>query len=120
MYNYNSRPPLSAPTTLGIDEKWERVLCYVLGWVSGLFFLLIEQRNPTVRRHAIQSIVVFGGLSLLAFLLGWFTWVPVLGFFVGLLRGLIGFVGFVAWIALMIFAYMSPATFVDSSSQRYI
>jgi uncharacterized membrane protein len=120
MYNYNSRPPLSAPTTLGIDEKWERVLCYVLGWLSGIFFLLVEQRNPTVRRHAIQSIVVFGVLSIVGLVAGWFSGILFLGFFFTLLRVLVGIVTAVAWVALMIFAYMSPATFIDSGSRRYI
>ena len=33
------------PTVLGIPERWERVLCYVLGWVSGIFFLIVEPQG---------------------------------------------------------------------------
>ena len=51
MYN---RGQYTSPTVLGIDEKWERVLCYLGVWVTGLIFLVIEQRNQTVRRHAMQ------------------------------------------------------------------
>lgn len=56
-----------SPTTLGIPERWERVLCYAFGWLSGLVLLIVEQRNHNVRRHAAQSVMVFGALSILAF-----------------------------------------------------
>ena len=125
---YNPRNQLSSPTVLGISERWERVLCYALGWVTGLIFLVIEQRNPTVREHAKQSIIVFGGLSLLGWLAGVFGhllggiwvigWLFGAGF--GLIGALVGIVGFVLWIALMIFAYMSPATFIGSGRTRYL
>ena len=38
------------------------LLCYVLGWVTGLIFFFIDKR-PFVRFQAAQSIVVFGGLQ---------------------------------------------------------
>ena len=125
---YNPRNQLSSPTTLGIDERWERVLCYALGWVTGLIFLLIEQRNATVRQHAKQSILVFGGLSILGWLASVFgsllgnVWVigPLFGAGFGLIGALIGIVGFALWILLMIFAYMSPATFIGSGRTRYL
>src|SRR5262249_27651706 len=109
MYNYNQRNRLSSPTVLGIDERWERVLCYVFGWVSGLIFLVIETRNSTVRRHAWQSIVVFGTLSLLGAIVGLlgsvFGAIPLIGLIFhlgfGLIGGLIGLVWVVLWILLM-------------------
>jgi uncharacterized membrane protein len=114
MYN---RSGYSAPTVLGIDEKWERVLCYVFGWVSGLIFLLIENKNATVRRHAVQSLVVFGTLSIVGLLLSWFSQILIIGPLFALLGGLVGFVTFAAWVLLMIFAYVSPATFVPASNR---
>jgi uncharacterized membrane protein len=33
--------------------------------VSGLIFLIIEREHPTVRFHAAQSLVLFGGLSVI-------------------------------------------------------
>lgn len=120
MYNSNPRGQFSSPTVLGIPERWERVLCYVLGWVTGLIFLLIEQRNQTVRRHAMQSLVVFGGLSILGFVLGILSHIWVIGAIFGLLAGLLGTVGFFLWIVLMILAFVSPATFVNPSSSRYV
>src|SRR5690349_7468080 len=47
----------------GMAENVAGFLCYVLGWLTGLIFFLIDKR-PFVRFHAAQSIVVFGGLQL--------------------------------------------------------
>ena len=46
-------------TALGIDEKIEGTLCYILGFVSGIIFLIIEKDNKFVRFHALQSIATF-------------------------------------------------------------
>lgn len=51
-------------TSMGLDENVMGFLCYVLIWLSGLFFILVEKENKFVRFHAIQSIVVFGVLSI--------------------------------------------------------
>lgn len=115
MYNY-SRP--SGETSLGIDERWERVLAYALLWVSGLILLVVEQRNQTVRRHAKQSVIIFGVLCGLAFLAtafgGLLGWIPVLGFFFGVGFGLLHFFVILAivvlWVLLMLLAYTSPKT----------
>lgn len=128
MYNYNQNN-YSAPTTLGIPERWERVLCYVGFWVTGIIFLLIERRNETVRRHAAQSTIVFGGLSILGWLasvLGWalgHIWVvgPLLGFGFGAIGWVIGLVTFVAWIGLMLLAFGSAKTFIAGPRyERYM
>src|SRR5574338_312499 len=98
MYNYNQN--YSSPTSLGIQERWERVLAYAFIWVSGLILLFVEQRNQTVRRHAMQSVIIF---------------------FFGLLGGVIGFVMFALWILLMVLAYFSPNTiFVGPRHSRYM
>ncbi|HEU4785463.1 MAG TPA: hypothetical protein VFS83_19135 [Ktedonobacterales bacterium] len=121
MYNQN----YSSPTTLGIDERWERVLAYALIWVSGLILLFVEHRNQTVRRHAMQSVIIFGGLGILGWLVGTFGhllgWVPLVGGIFGLLGGLIGLVMFVLWILLMVLAYFNPNTiFVGPRNARYV
>lgn len=122
MYNYNTE---ASGTSLGIPERWERVLAYVFGWISGLILLLIEHRNQTVRRHAAQSVVIFGALSLiglaLALLTGAFGWIPLVGWalggFFGLILGIVKAIGFVLWILLMIGAYFSAKTVL--SGPRY-
>jgi uncharacterized membrane protein len=97
--------PTASPSE-GLQENVAGLLCYVLGWVTGIIFLLIDKR-PWVRFHAAQSIVVFGGLTLIRVILGMIH--GVTGFigwgFFGLLFLLIGLVGFVLWIVLMIKAF---------------
>ena len=86
-------------SSTGLDENVAGLLCYVLGWVSGLVFFLLETENKFVRFHAIQSILVFGVLNIALIVLGW---IPFIG---GVFCGLIGVLGFVLWIILIIRAY---------------
>ena len=86
-------------TSTGLAENVAGLLCYVLGWISGLVFILIEQENKFVRFHAMQSIIVFGALTIASFILGW---IPFIGAF---LIWLISLLGLVLWIVLMIKAY---------------
>jgi uncharacterized membrane protein len=123
MYNY------SRPTSLGIDERWERVLCYAFWWVSGLALLFLEQKNETVRHHAKQSVIIFGVLSAALWLTAFFTaalgWIPLIGWFfgvgLGLIHGLVWIVAVVLWILLMVLAYSSPRTlFVGPRHDRML
>jgi uncharacterized membrane protein len=97
--------PTASPSE-GLQENVAGLLCYVLGWLTGIIFLLIDKR-PWVRFHAAQSIVVFGGLTLIRILLGIMHGVTgLIGWgFLGLLFLLIGLTGFVLWIVLMIKAF---------------
>jgi len=83
-------------TSIGLSENVVGLLCYVLGWVSGIVFLLLEQENKFVKFHAIQSIIIFGVLSVVNSVLGW---IPVLGLIVGIISGILAFV---LWILLMV------------------
>ena len=70
-----------AKTSVEMDENVAGLLCYVLGWISGLVFFLIEKKNKFVRFHALQSIIVFGVLTLASIVIGWIPiigWVPKL------------------------------------------
>ncbi len=94
--------PVAAPipaSSEGLAENVAGLLCYSLGWVTGLIFLLIDKR-PWVKFHAAQSIAVFGGLTIIrigllfmSHFLGWAIF------------GLIGLVSLVLWIFLMVKAY---------------
>ncbi len=102
-------------TTLGLDERLERVLAYSLFWVSGLV-LFFTEKNQNVRWNAIQSIVTFGGLSLLmlgvSVLDSALAWIPGLGllisFGLGLLLRILGWIWFLLWIWLMAMAWVHP------------
>jgi len=86
-------------TSIGLTENVAGLLCYVLGWVSGLIFLLIEGENKFVRFHAIQSIAVFGILTVAVIV---FSWIPVIG---GFLYWVTSVLSFVLWVVLMVKAY---------------
>ncbi len=99
--------PAASPTE-GLQENVAGLLCYVLGWLTGIIFLLIDKR-PFVKFHAAQSIVVFGGLTViriaLLFIHG-FIGGGVIGWgFLGLIGLLVGLVTLVLWILLMVKAY---------------
>ena len=93
----------SAPKSgSGLDSNVAGLLCYVLGWLTGLIFILIEKDDRFVRFHAAQSIVVFGGLTIVEFILWAFVFaVPGLWFFLPLLA----LTWLVLWILLMVKAY---------------
>jgi uncharacterized membrane protein len=63
--------PMAAPVTSGLTENVAGLLCYLLGWLTGIIFLVIDKR-PFVRFHAAQSIVVFGALTVLRIILSFF------------------------------------------------
>ena len=99
-------------TSLGLEENVAGLLSYVLGWLTGLIFLLAEKKSKFVRFHALQSIMTFLPLSVLAWLLGWIggygysvptanPGIPVLIF----LSWIIWAISFILWIVLMIKAY---------------
>lgn len=88
-------------TSTGLAENVAGLLCYVLGWVSGIVFLIIEPENKFVRFHAFQSIIVFGIISLIGIV---FSPIPVLG---GIITWLASIVGFILWIVLIVMAVQS-------------
>lgn len=86
-------------TATGLDENLAGLLCYVGWWVSGIVFLIIEPDNKFVRFHAIQSLLVFGIITVAGAILGTLP-------FVGLVFNLIiGLIGVALWIAMMVKAY---------------
>lgn len=67
--------PIQKPA-LGLAPRTASTLCYAVGWLTGIFFLLLERNDKDVRYHAWHSIVVSlplmfitGALLILALLL---------------------------------------------------
>ena len=83
-------------SSTGLDENTAGLLCYVLGWVSGIVFVILERESRFVKFHAVQSIIVFGAISVISALLGW---IPILGL---ILRIILGILALVLWIVLMV------------------
>src|SRR5580692_7373458 len=96
----------AASTQSGLSENVAGLLCYLLGWITGLIFFLTDKR-PFVRFHAAQSIVVFGGLTIIRIVLAMlFIAGGAAGLSVGFgLLTLVSIVGVVLWILLMVKAY---------------
>lgn len=68
---------------------------YLLGFVTGIIFLLLEKQNKFVRFHAMQSVILFGGIFVANIALGF---IPILGWLVGLF---LSFAAFILWIVCM-------------------
>jgi uncharacterized membrane protein len=77
------------------NENLMGAASYLLGFITGVIFLLVEKQSKFVRFHAMQSTVLFGGLFVVNIALGF---IPVLGWLVGLL---LSFVAFILWIVCM-------------------
>jgi uncharacterized membrane protein len=86
-------------TSTKLEENVASLLCYVLGWITGIIFLLLEPENKMVRFHAWQSIIVFGAITILGVV---FSYIPGLKLF---LQYVIWVIGFILWIVLMVKAY---------------
>jgi len=86
-------------TSTGIKPNLAGLLCYVLGWVTGLVFLLVEKESQFVRFHAMQSLVTFGAITVAQLIL---SHIPFLGWALGVLIWLLSLA---LWIILMIKAY---------------
>ena len=86
-------------TSMGLEQNVAGLLCYVLGWVTGLIFYLLEKENQFVRFHAMQSIIVFLAFTVVEFIL---CYIPVIGW---ILAPVVGVLIFILWIVLMVKAY---------------
>jgi len=108
-------------TSMNLEENVASMLCYIATWVTGIIFYLVEKENKKVRFHALQSIIIFLPLTILAPIIGWIgAPKPVYGTVLGVrvatgydsgifvlqaLSWLIYVVIFILWIILMIMAY---------------
>jgi len=89
-------------TSIGLEENVAGLLCYLLTWVTGLIFLLLEKESKFVRFHAMQSLVTFLSLMVVIWILSFISeFVVVLIPLVWILNFLI----LVFWIVGMIKAY---------------
>lgn len=113
------------PTSMGMSANVAAGLSYLLGWITGVIFFFMEKTNNFVRFNAMQSILFFGGLSVLDIILR-----IVSGFspgFLGLIfacvLGLINLAGFVGWLVLMINGFQGKyfkLPIVGDYAERYV
>ncbi len=86
-------------TSMGLDKSVAGLLCYIVGWITGIVFLVLEKENKFVRFHALQFLLTFLPLSVLAWLLGW---IPFIGW---ALAALVWILVLILWLILMFKAY---------------
>ena len=90
-------PHVPASST-GLDPKVAGLLCYLGIFVTGIIFLVIEKNSRFVKFHAMQSIILFGGLFILTTI---FNMIPFIGWLVNVLLVPLTFI---AWILMMLMA----------------
>jgi uncharacterized membrane protein len=98
---------VAASPTEGLDENVAGLLCYVLGWITGLIFFLIDKR-PFVRFHAVQSIgmnIALFAVYLVILVLFTMLHFMSMGFLALAIYPLLGLLVFVLWIFMMYKAY---------------
>lgn len=81
----------------GLAPNVAGALSYLLGFVTGILFYLLS-KDKFVRFHAMQSIILFLGLTILNYILA-FTII------LALLTPIIGLISLILWILLMVKAY---------------
>src|SRR6266568_6169396 len=106
-YQQSTAASASGATSMGMQPNVAAGLSYVLGWITGLVFFLMEKQNRFVRFHAMQSILFFGGLSILGIVLRIIIGIdiPFLSLVALCINGLVGLVAFVGWLVLLINAF---------------
>ena len=86
-------------TSIGMKPNMAAALSYLLGFLTGVVFYVLEKENKFVRFHAMQSIVVFGALFVVGLVIGVLPGLNVI------LLPLLWIGELVLWIVLMANAY---------------
>jgi len=92
-------------TSLNLDENIEALLSYVLGWLTGIVFLVIEKKNKFVRFHAMQSTITFLGFTVISIILIPLGFISFIGILFSVIDWLIGIAAIITWIICMLKAY---------------
>jgi uncharacterized membrane protein len=87
--------PMGGAGSVGSNKKTYSILAYILGWITGLIFLFVGKDDPDVKWNAANSLVFFGGLAIVIFVLGF---IPI----VNLLTVPLFLFGFVYWIIFLV------------------
>jgi uncharacterized membrane protein len=75
----NQSAPKSTKSSTGLQTNVAGLICYLGAWVAGIIFLIIEKEDKIVRFHAVQSIILFGCITILQIIFGIISiFVPIL------------------------------------------
>jgi len=104
-------------SSTGLAENIAHMLTYALGWISGLAMLLIEKDSASVKFHAAQSLIFFGGCMLLSLIL---PVIPVIG---PMVASLLGIVVLLVWVAQLVLSFMGKPLslpMVDAQANKLV
>jgi uncharacterized membrane protein len=90
-------------SSTGLDENVAAFFCYLLGFITGIVFLVVERKSEFVRFHATQSTVTFLGLLVLSLILGMIPIIHLLVFPLWILS-------LILWLMLMVKALRGERT----------
>jgi len=99
MENQKKEDDEMAKTSMDLEENLAGLLCYLVGWITGIIFLVLEKENKSVRFHAMQSLLTFLPLTIIAVVL---SLIPFVGW---ALSALVVILMIILWIILMFKAY---------------
>ena len=76
-------------SSTGLDENVAGFFCYLLGFITGIVFLVVEKESGFVKFHAKQSTITFLGLFVISLIVGWIPFLGILIFIFSLILWLI-------------------------------
>ncbi len=82
-------------SSTGLEENVAGFLCYLLGFITGIVFLVVEKNSSFVKFHAMQSTITFLGLFVI---MGVLSFIPI----VNLLIVPIWILSLIVWLILMV------------------
>jgi uncharacterized membrane protein len=107
---YNTRSS-HGPTALKFAPAISAALSYVLGWITGLVFLVLERRNRFIRFHAMQSILVSVALTVVWAVARLIFALPLIGGALGcVLTPALAVATFLVWGGLIVLALLGKET----------
>jgi uncharacterized membrane protein len=106
-----SPQPAAPAGAAGLTDNLAGLLCYILGFITGILFLVLEpyNRNKFIRFHAFQSIffnvamfAIFIGLSIVGIVM---HFIPMMWALMALVHTVVSLAMFVVWVLLLVKAY---------------
>jgi uncharacterized membrane protein len=82
-------------SSTGLDDNVAGFLCYLMWFITGIVFLVVEKKSSFVKFHAKQSTITFLGLFVI---MGVMSFIPI----INLLIVLLWILGLILWLILMV------------------
>ncbi|TMD88811.1 MAG: hypothetical protein E6I73_11775 [Chloroflexi bacterium] len=111
--------PMSGAGAAASNKRMYTILSYVLGWLGGLIFLFVGKDDPDVKWNASQSLIIFGGLSIVIVIL---SFIPVVGW---IAEFILFVIGFIFWVYFLVQALQGtgqriPAPMIGTTIAPYV